>query len=694
MLARLLRTHTMEIIFALGDRDAPTRYRTLTTPLLPRCAAASPSGRQALLTLPSAQSASGTRNAPGGLGEPSGRRYDHLTPPRFNQIRHARHGDLADDTLDRRLAELAADRPGIVFDTWALAWLAPGPMMRVWIESDLESRARTCHVSQTHTALSLPECRDLARDKDEDTRANFLRRHGSDLFTDRHRYDLVLCNSHLIPVADRSCADNGIAVFAPVVGEAVSALLAQRPIHDLAALAYRRPAEILRIGAVQPDELGLDLTGYDVVGFSLASSATYGFMRELREHSQIDPGALVMVGGVHANFYPKESLADFRADVLCEGESEEAIVEVLDRAGAGRSFAGVGGARWVENGQVRVEPQRRLMKDIDRLPLPARHLLPDEDVVMADRLAGRDIRMAHVMFSRGCPFPCSFCAAGQTRIQYRSGASARTELTHLVDRYGVRGFAIVDDNFIVNKRKVSDICDAIVDLDLSWSALSRVDTVDAALLKTMAAAGCIEIRYGVESGSEALLRAMRKNTTREQIKAAFAATTDAGIGGKAFIIHGFSGESAETTAETMSLLTELVVAAGSCSGVPDDRRMHREAEKVQVAVFYLGRRQRSEAPSGAGRPWTNFRRRPLGSSLSRVSLFRFVPLPGTQVYADPGRYGLRGVHTQPGWDGDWSKFHIHHNDLHWWGSAEQWQETEDSYRRLRDFVEDHWNTQG
>ncbi len=77
-----------------------------------------------------------------------------------------------------------------------------------------------------------------------------------------------------------------------------------------------------------------------------------------------------------------------------------------------------------------------------------------------------------------------------------------------------------------------------------------------------------------------------------------------------------------------------------------------------------------------------------------MSLFRFVPLPGTQVYADPGRYGLRGVHTQPGWDGDWSKFHIHHNDLHWWGSAEQWQETEDSYRRLRDFVEDHWNTQG
>ncbi|WP_462189176.1 MULTISPECIES: B12-binding domain-containing radical SAM protein [unclassified Frankia] len=391
---------------------------------------------------------------------------------------------------------------------------------------------------------------------------------------------------------------------------------------------------------VRPDHLSLDLTGYDAVGFSLASSATYGFMKEAREHSQIDPSALVMVGGVHSNFYPDESLRDFRADVVCEGESEETILDVLDRAAAGQPFTGVAGTHWIEDGRVRTEPPRRLMRDIDRLPLPARHLLPVGDFVLEDRLAGRDIRMAHVMFSRGCPFPCSFCAAGQTRIQYRSGASARTELNQLIDRYGVQGFAIVDDNFIVNKQKVGDICDAVGDLDLSWSALSRVDTIDAPLLKKMATSGCIEIKYGVESGSEQLLRAIRKNTTREQIKAAFAATADAGIEGKAFIIHGFPGENAETTAETMSLLAEL------------------------------------------------------GSSLSRVSLFRFVPLPGTQVYADPDRYALHGTHTQPDWDRDWSKFHIHHNNRHWWGTAEQWQETEDSYQRLRHFVEDHWNAQG
>jgi Radical SAM superfamily len=224
-------------------------------------------------------------------------------------------------------------------------------------------------------------------------------------------------------------------------------------------------------------------------------------------------------------------------------------------------------------------------------------------------------------------------------IQYRSGQSARIELEHLISTYSIKGFAIVDDNFIVNKAKVGDICDHITGLGLHWSALSRVDTISAALLAKMANSGCIEIKYGMESGSETLLKAMRKNTTREQIRFAVHATADRGIAAKVFIIHGFPGEDDQTTDETISLLTEL-------------------------------------APS-----------------LARVSLFRFVPLPGTQVYASPDKYGITGTHLQPGWDGDWSAFHIHHNTRRWWGTDAQWAQVESSYRRLRDFVETTWGPQ-
>lgn len=389
---------------------------------------------------------------------------------------------------------------------------------------------------------------------------------------------------------------------------------------------------------VSPEHTAHDLAEFDAVGFSLASSATYGLLRDARDNSILAEDALVMVGGVHCNFYPIESLTDFRAHVAATGESEETILELLDRASS-KDFTGVAGCLWMNGTQLRRERPRPLLRDIDTLPLPARHLLPSDDFVMSDRLAGTDTRIAHVMFSRGCPFPCSFCAAGQTRIQYRSGSSARRELVSLVDNYHIEGFAIVDDNFVVNKRKVGDICDNIADLGLRWSALSRVDTVDSALLEKMAAAGCIEVKYGMESGSESLLRAMRKNTTRAQIKNAVTMAVDAGIAAKVFVIHGYPGETAATTDETISLLTEM------------------------------------------------------GDLLSRVSLFRFVPLPGTQVYQEAAVNGVRGTHLASDWDGNWSKFHIHHNNLRWWGSTREWNEVESSYQRLHTFVEENWNRQ-
>ncbi|MEU2613112.1 radical SAM protein [Micromonospora sp. NPDC007271] len=404
------------------------------------------------------------------------------------------------------------------------------------------------------------------------------------------------------------------------------------------AAVVQEAGHSVRVVKVTPEDTGPDLSDCDAVGFSLASSATYGMMLAARDAAHIRADTLVMVGGVHCNFYPEMSLTDFRADVAAIGESEESILEVLSRA-PDRRFDGVAGVLWRDGDEVRREPVRPLLRDIDQLPLPARSLLPADDLILTDRLAGTDLRMAHVMFSRGCPFPCSFCAAGQTRIQYRSGASARRELTHLIEAYGIQGFAIVDDNFVVNKRKVGGICDSIADLGLRWSALSRVDTVDGPLLAKMAAAGCIEIKYGMESGSETLLEAMRKNTTREQIRRAVHATVEAGIAAKVFVIHGYPGETLASTEETISLLTELEPA------------------------------------------------------LSRVSLFRFVPLPGTQVYDQAAAHNIRGTHLQPGWDGEWVKFHIHHNDRHWWGTNAQWEETQRSYELLRDFVEQRWGRQ-
>ena len=404
------------------------------------------------------------------------------------------------------------------------------------------------------------------------------------------------------------------------------------------AAAIRDAGHEVEIQKVTKTDSELDLFGYDAVGFSLASSATYGIMLAARRRARMDGNTLVMIGGVHANFYPSSSLRDFAADLVSTGESDDTIVQILNHC-HDRRFDSIPGVMWIENGVLRSTQALPVSRDISHLPMPARDLLDVRDFVMTDRLAGRNVRMAHAMFSRGCPFPCSFCAAGRTRIQYRNGDSARRELEHLIAEYDIDGFAIVDDNFIVNKERVRDICSKIADLDLRWSALSRVDTIDAALLSDMAASGCIEVKFGVESGSEQLLRAMRKNTTREQITNAIQWSTDAGIDAKAFIIHGYPGENFKTTRETIDLLDRL-----------SDR-------------------------------------------ITRVSLFRFVPLPGTQVYDNPLESGLRGTHHSSDWDGDWEKFHIHHNDRHWWGSERDFAELQAAYTELEAFVEERWGSQ-
>ncbi|MGK5533561.1 B12-binding domain-containing radical SAM protein [Streptomyces sp. URMC 129] len=402
----------------------------------------------------------------------------------------------------------------------------------------------------------------------------------------------------------------------------------------LAAVAEAHGHEV-EVAKVSDGDCVRDFTGFDVVAFTIPSSATYGVIRDCRRASRYDGDPLILVGGVHPNFYPEQTLLDIEPHVVGIGEGEETFLDLLAHARS-RRFEDIPGICCLRGREaVRTRP-RALLTSIDTLPLPARHLLPAEDLVMNDRLSATDLRMAHVMFSRGCPFPCRFCAAAQTRIQYRSGASARRELVDMIERYGIEGFAIVDDNFIVNKRRVRDICASITDLGLKWSALSRVDTVDEELLADMAASGCLEVKYGMESGSPRILKAMRKNITADRIRRAVRWARNSGINVKLFLIHGFPGEDRHTTRETMDLLAEL-------------------------------------APH-----------------IDRVSLFRFVPLPGTYVYDHPEEFGLRGTSGQPGWDGDWSKYHIHHNHRHWWGTDEQFSHVQAGYAELAAMVDELW----
>jgi len=401
----------------------------------------------------------------------------------------------------------------------------------------------------------------------------------------------------------------------------------------LAAILERDGYEVSLLAATS-DIVSVDLSSFDAIGVSIASSATVNLLANYLSRATIDPETKVAAGGVHATFYPDEVMTDLPVDMVCYEEADLTISSLIEVMIAGHLPEAIPGMLYRrDDGTVGRTPPSAVTAELDSLPMPARHLLPKSDIIMTDRLAGYEIPIAHVMFSRGCPYSCAYCAAGNTPIRYRSGASARAELEELATSFGIEGFALVDDNFIVRRTAVLDICREVRPLGLKWSALSRVDTVNRALLDELAASGCVEIKYGIESGSEWLLRQMKKQTRLSRIIKTVNDTVDAGIKVKAFVIHGYPGETLQTTRETIALLSDL------------------------------------------------------SQQIDRVSLFRFVPLPGTSAYTNFLELGIRGTHLdRRRWDGDWSKFHIHHNDRHWWGSDDQFAEVSESFEELNSFV--------
>lgn len=381
-----------------------------------------------------------------------------------------------------------------------------------------------------------------------------------------------------------------------------------------------------------------DFTSFDAVCFSIASSATFDLFKMCRLASRISKSKqLLLAGGVHAHFFAEEVLIELDVHVVCYAEADEIILPLLENGKDTAALGLIGNLVFFNaDGTIQRTQNLKVPKFIDNLPLPARHLFPTEDLILNDRLAGTDLRMAHAMFTRGCPFSCQYCAVAQTKMQYRNGPNCASELAFLKQNYNIEGFAIVDDNFIINRKIVHDICKEIEPLELNWSALSRVDVVRPELLDAMASAGCLEVKYGVESGDEALLRYMQKNTTIEQISFALRDTASAGIRNKVFIVHGFPGENLKTTQATIDLLSA-----------------HAEV-------------------------------------ISRVSVFRFVPLPGTGSFNKWQDFGIFGTNKENGWSGKWSDFHIHHNERQWWGDAADFMELQRAYDLLTNFVENNW----
>jgi anaerobic magnesium-protoporphyrin IX monomethyl ester cyclase len=212
-----------------------------------------------------------------------------------------------------------------------------------------------------------------------------------------------------------------------------------------------------------------------------------------------------------------------------------------------------------EQGEIQINPDRPFIDNLDTLPIPLHDKLPWRKYKVP--IVGGPYTF--VLTSRGCPAGCRYCikhVTYQASVRHRSPDHVLQEL-YMLKAMGMHHVHFEADLFTVKKEFVHDLCNAIIKdgIKIRWSCNSRVDFVDEAELRLMKQAGCFMIAWGLESGSEEVLKRARKGTNPQRIREAITWSHRAGIKNWGYFIIGLPGETVATIQQTIALAKSIPV---------------------------------------------------------------------------------------------------------------------------------------
>jgi len=277
--------------------------------------------------------------------------------------------------------------------------------------------------------------------------------------------------------------------------------------------------------------------GPDIIGYSMMSfryKHNYSILNALKKDF---PEIKIVAGGPHISTFRKNALSDCRAiDIGVMMEGEEALVEIC----MDKPPAGINGSIYRDgDGNIILTGQRELIRDLDRTPFP-RYGKLDIDAYPKE---------IAIVTSRGCPYKCIFCPIASVAGDAFRPRSAPNVLDEVEFWYkkGVRDFSIADDTFNFIRERVRAICNGIKNRGMSGLRICcgngiRADRVDRDLLVGMKNAGFYLLAFGVESGSDKVLKTLKKGEDREKIEEAIDLACRLGFWVELFFLIGSPGE--------------------------------------------------------------------------------------------------------------------------------------------------------
>ena len=324
---------------------------------------------------------------------------------------------------------------------------------------------------------------------------------------------------------------------------------------DSVAMKYSVSDVINEIESYNPRYIGFTAMTHNI------SSVAYiaKIIKERRKDVKI------ILGGVHITSATAETYNKYPGvfDYSVIGEGEDTIIDLLECLETKKSLTNVPGIAYCEDNEICKTPSRDIINDMDRLPFPAWDLLTgmNQNVYEANFISSGKGKTNHLLTSRGCPAMCAFCdtSVNGKKIRGFTPDYVLEMMNVLVNKYNVNDIQINDDTFVSLKKRMYSICEKLIDtkLNISWSCDARVNNMTKEGVELMAEAGCWQIAYGVETGSERIMKWLQKKITFEQIERAMRWTYDAGINTKGFFILGHPTESRQTLEETVQLMLRL-----------------------------------------------------------------------------------------------------------------------------------------
>jgi radical SAM superfamily enzyme YgiQ (UPF0313 family) len=291
-----------------------------------------------------------------------------------------------------------------------------------------------------------------------------------------------------------------------------------------------------------------------IVGFSCTTpmiGAVKYCAEKLKEENK---DIKVILGGPHITAMWENVLKLPYIDFCIRGEGEYPLLDLTNAILKNEDTDNI--ANVVS--KTHVNALRPVFENLDELPFPARHLLKNIDMYKHATIGKKTGNFQTIISSRGCPMMCIFCSAHVTfgrKVRFRDPIKVVDEIEECINKFKIENLGFLDDTLTLKKDHIMKICEEMIkrgiNKKIEWFCQARVDTVDKEMLSLMKKAGCYSIHYGIESGSQRVLNALKKGFTLEQVEKAIKMTKELGIHIHGYFILGSPTETKDDIEKTI-----------------------------------------------------------------------------------------------------------------------------------------------